>query len=195
MPFELLLLLFGLLPAVLRGGMGWRSGATLEMRHTLTYLFALLAALRYWRAATEAVLGFLPVDPQFLAAGIFLALFVIAALLASLIVNLKGEFYQSVSPHVLDHALGAVCGVVSGALLGGVLMMLCAFLMPGKVDGFSVEKIPGRVDKLPFRVFQTVETRIAGIAPESPARTQFPTPTRYVVVEPLVSDPVSKPAR
>ncbi len=188
MPIELLVFLLGLLPVALRGWIGWRTGATLEMRHTLTYLFALLAALRYWRPATEVVLGVVPLDLQFVAVAVFLALFVAAALVAGLAVNLKGEFYQSVAPNVFDNALGAVCGVVSGALIGGVLVMLCAFVLPGKVEGFEAAKFPQRLDRLPQWVFQAVETEIAGIASTSPSATQFPAPVQPVVVEALVTD-------
>lgn len=188
MPVELAIFLLGLLPVALRGWIGWRTGATLEMRHTLTYLFALLAALRYWRPATEAVLGLVSLDRQFVAVAVFLALFVVAALVAGLAVNLKGEFYQSVAPNVFDNLLGAVCGVVSGALIGGVLVMLCAFVLPGKVEGFDAAKFPGRFDLLPEWVFRTGETEIAGIAPASPSATQFPLPVKPVVVEALVKD-------
>lgn len=188
MPTELLVFLLGLLPVALRGWIGWRTGATLEMRHTLTYLFALLAALRYWRPATESVLGIVPLDLQYVSMAVFLALFVVAALVAGLIVNLKGDFYQSVAPNVFDNVLGAVCGVLSGALIGGVLVMLCAFVMPGKVEGFDAVKFPERLDRLPQWVFQTVETEIAGIAASSPSATQFPVPVKPVVVEALVKD-------
>lgn len=193
MPAELLIFLLGLLPVALRGWIGWRTGATLEMRHTLVYLFAVLAALRYWRPASETVLGFLPLDPQFAAAGVFLAIFVLAALVAALIVNLKGEFYQSVAPNLFDNALGAVCGVFSGALLGGVLVMLCAFVMPGKVEAFDAAKFPARLDRLPQWVYQTVEAGVARIAAKSPAATQFPVAVKPVVVEPLVTEPAPAP--
>jgi len=195
MPVELIVFLAGLLPVALRGWIGWRTGATLEMRHTLTWLFALLAALRYWRPAAETALGFLSLDPQYVSAAVFLALFVGAALVAGLIVNLRGGFYQSVAPNVFDNALGALCGVVSGALIGGVLVMLCAFVLPGKVEGFDAAKFPERLDRLPQWVFQTVETEAAGIAAKSAAATQFPAPVKPVVVEALVKDPTVAPPK
>lgn len=78
----------------------------MEMRHTLTYLFALLAALRYWRPAAEMARGYLAVDPPAMEAGVFLLLFVVAALVAGLMVNLRGGLYQSVAPNVFDTVLG-----------------------------------------------------------------------------------------
>jgi hypothetical protein len=54
--------------------------------------------------------------------------------------------------------------------------MLCGFVLPGKVDGFEGQNIPGHLDRLPVWVFQKVETEVARISADSPARTQFPTP-------------------
>jgi uncharacterized membrane protein required for colicin V production len=181
MPMELLVFLVGLLPIVARASLGWRTGATFEIRHTLVYLFALLAALRYWSPALQTVQGFLPMDPRFASAGVFLALFVPAALVAALIVNLKGPFYQAVQPNPLDKGLGAVCGILSGLVLGGVLVLLCAFVMPGTVEGFAAEKLPARFDQLPQKFFQVVERDVARVS--GPAQTVFPEPPPAPVPE------------
>jgi uncharacterized membrane protein required for colicin V production len=176
MSIELIVFLVALLPVVLRALLGWRSGATLELRHTLVYLFSMLAALRYWKPATEFALGMVSLDPQVVSTIVFLVIYLVAALFSGLIVNLKGEFFQSVAPNKLDNALGAVSGLLSGALLGGVVLMLCAFLMPGKVENFDASKFPARLDQFPAWVFQTVETNVGQVALNSTARTQFPVP-------------------
>lgn len=144
------------------------------MRHTLVYLFALLSALRYWSSTLQIVQGFLAFDPQLVGAGVFLALFVIAALVASIIVNLKGPFYQAVQPNLFDKGLGAVCGILSGLLLGGVLVLLSAFVMPGRVEGFAAEKLPVRFDQFPQQLFQRIERDAARVS--GAARTSFPEP-------------------
>jgi uncharacterized membrane protein required for colicin V production len=184
MSIELIIFLVALLPIVLRGLLGWRAGATFELRHTLVYLFSLLAALRYWKPGTEIALGIFGSDPQVVSAIVFLLVYLIAAVVSGIIVNLKGEFYQSVAPNKLDNVLGAICGIFSGALLGGVILLLGAFLMPGKVENFDAAKFPVRLDQFPVWVFQTVETEVAGIAPNSDARTQFPVPPAASAPEP-----------
>lgn len=183
MSIELIVFLVALLPIVLRGMLGWRAGATLEMRHTLVYLFSMLAALRYWKPATEFALGIVSLDAQVVSTVVFLVIYLVAAVFSGLIVNLKGEFFQSVAPNKLDNGLGAVCGVLSGALLGGVVLLLCAFLMPGKVEKFDAAKFPVRLDQFPAWVFQTIETSVGQVGANSTARTQFP-------VAPAIEPPV-----
>lgn len=173
MRIELIVFLVALVPLLSRAVLGWRTGATLELRHTLTYLFATLAALRFWKPVTDWGLGLFPSDPQMVGTIAFLAVFVLSALLAGLVVNLKGPFYQSVAPNPLDQGLGALAGLVSGALLGGVLVLLCAFLFPTKVPDFRTENLPARWDRLPVTVYQTAEA-LAGVAEGDAARTQFP---------------------
>jgi Uncharacterized membrane protein, required for colicin V production len=176
MSIELIIFLVALVPVVVRTVLGWRGGATLEMRHVLVYLFSLLAALRYWKPGTELALEMFSGDPQILGALVFLLAYVVAAVLAGFLVNLRGEFYQSVAPNKFDNALGALCGLVSGTLLGGTLLLFAAFLLPGRVGNFDAAKYPVRLDLVPVRIFQTIETGVAGVAPDSPARTQFPVP-------------------
>jgi uncharacterized membrane protein required for colicin V production len=176
MSTELIIFLVALLPIALRAVLGWRTGATFELRHTLVYLFSLLAALRYWKPGTVVALQWVSADPQIVSAIVFLLIYLAAALLSGFIVNLKGAFYQSVAPNKLDNALGALCGMCSGALLGGVIMLLCAFVVPGKVETFDTAKFPARLDQLPVWVYQTMETKVARIPLNSAARTQFPVP-------------------
>lgn len=190
MSIELIVFLVALLPIVLRGMLGWRAGATLELRHTLVYLFSMLAALRYWKPATEFALVIVSMDPQVVSTIVFLAIYLAAALLSGLIVNLRGEFYQSVAPNRLDNGLGAACGVLSGALLGGVVLLLCAFLLPGKVENFNAAKFPVRLDQFPAWVFQKIETGVGQVGVNSSARTQFPVPP---AVEPPA--PVPEPQK
>lgn len=176
MSVELIIFLVALLPVALRAGLGWRTGATFELRHTLVYLFSLLAALRYWKPGTEVALQLVSFDPQIVSAIVFLLIYLVAALLSGLIVHIKGAFYQSVAPNKVDNVLGALCGICSGALLGGVIMLLCAFVLPGKIETFDTAKFPARLDQLPVWVFQTMETELARIPLNSAARTQFPIP-------------------
>jgi len=176
MPTELIILVLGLLPIVLRMWVGWNSGATREIRYTLVYLFALLAAMRYWHATTELVKNHAPFDPQIVAALVFAIIFLAFGFLAALAVNLRGTFYQSVLPNPTDQVLGAMLGAVSGALLGGAFVMVCAFTLSGKLDGFDASKIPGHYDQIPVQLFQMAESQIAGIPQDSLSSTVFPQP-------------------
>jgi len=174
MLLPLLIFLIALIPVVLRAWMGWRLGATTEMRYLLTALFASVVALRYWYPATMAAADFIPLAARFLAVGVFVIEFSAAWLVASLIVNLKGEVYQSVLPNPLDQVLGVVSGLFSGALLGGSLLLILAVGLTGKPENFDVGQLPVRLDELPVAAFQMLEQRVVDVPAGSPAHTLFP---------------------
>ena len=96
MALEMILFLVALLPVLWRAWSGWKMGATVELRYTIAGLFALLVSLRYWYQVSSALTEYIPVDPQYLTAGVCIALFLAGFALASLIVNLNGEVFQSV---------------------------------------------------------------------------------------------------
>ena len=174
MLLPLLIFLIALIPVVLRAWMGWRLGATTEMRYLLTALFASLVALRYWYLTTLEAADFIPLAARFLAVGVFGIEFSAAWLVASLIVNLKGEVYQSVLPNPLDQVLGVVSGLFSGALLGGSLLLILAVGLTGNPAGFDARKFPVRLDQFPIAAFQILEQRVADVPADSVAHTLFP---------------------
>lgn len=174
MLLPLIIFLIALLPVALRAWMGWNLGATREIRYLLTGLFASLVALRYWYLATMAAADFIPLDPRFLAVGVFGIIFSAAWILASLTVNLNGEFYQSVLPNPLDKVLGAVSGLLSGAVLGGSLLLVLAVGLTGKFENFDTTQFPVRLDQFPIATFQMVEQCAADVPAESAAHTWFP---------------------
>jgi len=163
MPIELIILLLALVPVVLRTWIGWRLGATFEMRHLLAALFAMLVALRYWHPASMAASSVIALDARSLAAVVFLFLFIVAWVLAALVVNLRGEVVQSVAPNPLDHVLGGASGLISGALLGGSLLLVLTVATSGALD-----------TQFPVQVFRIVEEHVAGVSPANPAHTLFP---------------------
>jgi len=174
MAWELIIFLLALILTGLRVWMGWRLGATAEMRYVLAFLFAMLVSLRYWHPLTAAVSGLITIDPQILAAGVFALIFVLAWMLAALVVNLRGEVYQSVLPNPVDNGLGALCGLVSGALLGGSVMLFFAIALPGKFGGFEPDHFPVRLNHIPIGTFRFIEEDVAGMPADSPAHTLFP---------------------
>jgi hypothetical protein len=167
---ELVLLLIALSLVALRTWMGWRLGASYEIRQLLAALFATLVALRYWYQVAEMITA----DSQLVAAGVFVALFVAAWLLVSQVVNFRGEVYQSVQPNPVDNVLGAVTGLLSGALLGGSLLLVLVVALPGKWDDFDAVKIPVRLDEVPVAVFRSIEQNLAGVSAESAACAPLP---------------------
>ena len=174
MSVELIIFLVALILTGLRVWMGWRLGATAEMRYVLAFLFATLVSLRSWHPLTAAVSELITMDPQILAAGVFALVFVVAWMLAALIVNLRGEVYQSVSPNPVDNVLGAICGLASGALLGGSVMLFFAIALPGKLGGFEPDNFPVRLNHIPTGTFRLIEEGVAGVPADSPAHTLFP---------------------
>ena len=126
---SLILILAALAVIGLRGWLGWRFGATSEMRYVLASLFAVLVAQRYWYRASTAASDIVKLDPQFVAAAMFVVIFLIAWMVGALAVNLKGEVYQSVTPNPSENVLGAICGLISGALLGGSLLLVASTAM------------------------------------------------------------------
>jgi len=171
MTLELALLMLALVPALLRGWLGWRLGATVEARWVLTILFAFLVAIRFWEGTTDILLKILVMEPRILAASIFLVLFIAAAAFGGLIFGLRAGVYQSVLPNYFDKVLGTLLGLFSGLMLGGGLLLLVGLAAP---QTFDTTKLAARLDNIPQAVFQAVEKNVAGIPINGSSRTLFP---------------------
>ena len=154
--------------------MGWKKGATSELRYLIVCLFGLLVSLRYWYLATAVVSGFLPIDPQYLAAGVCVVLFLAAAAFAGLVVNLKGEVYQSVRANYLESGLGLVAGLLAGGLIAASILLTAAVALPGKVEGFDEKNYPVALHEYPGALFRELEKSVAHIEQASTARTPLP---------------------
>ncbi len=174
MPLELILFFVALVPVLWRGWLGWKMGATSEIRFLIVALFGLLVSLRYWYQATAALTDFLPVDPQYLAAGVCIVLFLAAAALAGLVVNLKGEVYQSVQTNYLDSGLGVLSGLLGGGLIAASILLAASVALPGKVEGFDVKNYPMALHEYPATLFRELEKNVAHIEQASTARTPLP---------------------
>ncbi len=154
-----------------RGWNGWRCGATSEGRHFIVNLFAVLFAIRFWQPCAETVAGGLTFDPRWIATGTFVILYAAGGAIAGFVVNLKGQSYRSVQLDLVNNGLGVLAGLFSGALLGGCLFLLVSVGLPGEFDAPPPLK---NFAAWPENFVRGLETNIAGIAPTSPARTQFP---------------------
>lgn len=174
MPLELILFFVALVPVLWRGWLGWKMGATSELRFLIVSLFGLLVALRYWYQTTAALTDFLPIDPQYLAAGVCIVLFLAAAALAGLVVNLKGEVYQSVQTNYLDSGLGVVSGLLGGGLIAASILLAASVALPGKVEGFDVKNYPMALHEYPAALFRELEKNVAHIEQASTAHTPLP---------------------
>lgn len=175
MPLETILFLIALLPILWRGLCGYRMGATVELRYAIVFFFALLVALRYWYPATSVLHGMVPVDPQYLTAGVCILLFLIAAAIAATIVNLKGQIYLSVRSNPLDTILGVLAGVVSGTSIACSILLAASVALPGKVDNFAASNYPLPLHQYPAAILRTLEQNVGHITQESTSRTPLPT--------------------
>lgn len=175
MPLETILFLIALLPILWRALCGYRMGATVEFRYAIVCFFALLVALRYWYPLTSVLHGMVPVDSQYLAAGVCMILFLVAAAVAAPVVNLKGQIYLSVRSNPLDTVLGVLAGVVSGASIACSILLAASVALPGKVDNFATTNYPLPLHEYPAAILRTLEQNVAHIAQESTSRTPLPT--------------------
>lgn len=174
MPIELLLLLIACVPIIVRAWIGWRRGASFEVRSLIVYLFATLAAVRFWYPASRALAEWVPLDPQFLAAVVFGILFAAAMIPAALAVNLRGPVIESVAANPVNTVCGALAGILSGSLISGALLVIAVLVLPSRVEGFDPGKMPVRLDEIPGAVFRVIESRVAGVPADDPARSPLP---------------------
>ncbi len=174
MPLESLLVLLALVPILVRAWIGWRRGATSEVRSLIVYLFATLAALRFWYPASRMLAGLIPLEPQFLAAVVFGVLFAVAVIPAALAVNLRGPVIDGVFANPINAICGALAGILSGSLIAGALLTIAVLVLPARAEGFDPGKMPVRLDEIPGAVFRTIESRAAGVPADDPAHSPLP---------------------
>lgn len=174
MPLETILFLVAFLPVLWRCWYGYRMGATVEFRYAIVFFFALLVALRYWYPLTAFLRDYIPVDLQYLTAGVSIVLFLAGAGVAALVVELNGQIYLSVRSNPLDTVLGVLAGVVSGASISLSILLAASVALPGKVDNFAVSNYPMPLHEYPAAIFRTIEQNVAHIAVESSSHTMLP---------------------
>lgn len=174
MPLEMILLLVALLPVIWRVWIGLRMGATVEFRYMIVCVFALLVSMRYWYLVTSALAEYFTADPQYLAAGVCVVLFLVSFLLASVVVNIKAQVFLSVRSNIPDTVLGGVAGLISGAAIACSILLTASVALPGKVENFATSNYPVPADKYPALIFRTIEQNVAHIAQESTGHTLLP---------------------
>lgn len=157
---EHIILLIAAIPLLVRAWLGWRRGATTEIRSVLVYLFALLVAMRYWHPLAQSVGPALPLDAPTAAASVFFALFFVAGIGAAVITAFRGKAFQSVNANPLDQILGLAAGLFSGSILAGALLLVLSLVLPGRWQEFDPGKIPARLDHWPAAILRTVENHI-----------------------------------
>lgn len=167
---EISLLVVVALLVLYRASMGWREGATREVRILLVNLFGVLVAVRYWQAWTERIGEAVTFDPRWVATGAFFALYAIGVVVAGFVVRVKAPSYQSVKADYLSQTLGLAAGIFSGLLLGACVAWITAVARPADPDSLAVM---GTLRGLPKALVQNFETAV-GVAPGSPGRTRYP---------------------
>jgi len=170
-PSEISLLVVAALPVFYRAWIGWRHGASTEIRHLLVNFFGVLVAIRYWQPWTQTIAGGLTFDPRWVALSSFVLLYALGSAVAGFAVRLKSQVYQSVKPDYVNRGLGLLSGAFTGALLGACLLWLATVAMPGKFNA-----VPQAVSLAawPRDIVRGIETGIAGVAPDSTGRTKYP---------------------
>jgi uncharacterized membrane protein required for colicin V production len=167
---EISLLVVVVLLVFYRAWVGWRDGATREVRLLLVNLFGVLVAVRYWQAWTEAIGSGVKFDPRWVATGAFFTLYAIGVVVAGFVVRIKAPSYQSVKADHLNQTLGLAAGIFSGLLLGACVAWITAVARPTESDSLAAL---GSLRGLPRAIVQNLETA-AGVAPGSPGRTHYP---------------------
>ncbi len=161
-------------PVLLRVWHGWRDGATVEMRHVIMGLFALLAALHFWKPLTVIAQRGIAIDPRLLAIAAFAVLYIAAAAAASFAVRLKAETYSNVRFDPMNKGLGLMAGLFSGSLMGAVLAMLLVFAIPTRFEDPETSRIPLGIADWPVKIYRSFESNVARVERGSPSRTQMP---------------------
>jgi uncharacterized membrane protein required for colicin V production len=167
---EISLLAVVALLVIYRGWVGWRGGATAEVRILLVNLFGVLVAVRYWQPWSEKIGEAVTFDPRWVATGAFLALYLVGAAVAGFVVRIKAQAYQSVKADYLNQGLGLAAGVFSGLLLGACVAWITAIARPADADSMAAM---GSLRAWPRALVQSFETAV-GVAPGSPGRTRYP---------------------
>jgi uncharacterized membrane protein required for colicin V production len=168
---EISLLVIAVLPVLYRAWIGWRHGASTEVRHLLVNLFGVLVAVRFWQPWTQTISTGLTFDPRWIALSSFVLLYALGSAVAGFTVRLKSEVYQSVKPDPVNRGLGLLFGGFTGALLGACLLWLAMIALPGKFDAVP---LAGSLAGWPRAIVRSIETNIAGVAPDSTGRTKYP---------------------
>ncbi len=160
-------------PALYRAWLGWRDGATVEMRTVIVTVFGVLLALRFWEPGTTLIAKNVPTaDPRYVAMIVFLVLGIAGASLAALAVKLKGYPFHSPERNVLDQVLGVIVGFFGGALLGGSLAMLMVIALPSRYGAEDTPEFALKPGTVPVMFCRQIEEWV-GIEPTSPDRTRF----------------------
>lgn len=173
MIWTIILLVITAAPVLYRGAQGWIRGATSEMRYVLVYLFAVLLAVRFWQPGTDLLQKGLTFDPRYVAIGVYLLLFMLAAAVAGVAIRIKADLYRSVIADPINQILGLAGGLFSGALLGASLALILSLAIPARIDEAD-SPILESVILWPETLATAVATHVAGISPESESRLKFP---------------------
>lgn len=175
MTLEIIISLIAVVMLLAGAMLGWRSGGASVLRYAVVTLFATLVAMRYWHLAFAFILRPLPtIPPSYLAAAVFIALFVLAGGLAGAVVNLKVVGFQNVFTNIVDNIVGSILGVFIAILVSSVLLMASALVMAGLGQNYDTAKLLLRLDNWPMAIYKTVETKVVGVPSTSPSHTPMP---------------------
>jgi len=174
MALELIISIIALVALFSGTLLGWKNGGAAVLRYALVALIGAMVALRYWHLVFAFVTRFLPSVPQgYMAAGIFLALFVVGSGVAGAVVNLKVPGFQNVFTSIPENVIGALLGLLTATVVSGVLLIVASLIIPG-LQAYDPGKLLARIDHFPIAVYHTLEEGVAGIPDVSPAHTPLP---------------------
>jgi len=174
MSIETIVFLAALAPVLIFAVLGWKWGATWEIRRFFVLLIGGLVAMRYCYDVTAYAMGFASVDPRLLGAALFLLLFALGAGVTAAVVNLRGDFHHSLEVNWLDNLLGALLGLLSGAVVGGAVLVVASLALPPFVAAFDASRLPLDAGKLPLAAFEKAEAAITALPPAGLTLSQAP---------------------
>lgn len=169
-----ILFIAALLLVFLAGQMGMKAGAFPALIQMITAVLSLFITMRYWfpltRLASACESSPLYLLTLFTFWTVFLPVFYIILTWC----NSHLETFEPVRPSIFGRILGATFGCVSGAVFVTALMMTLSLLAPQVLPSYKPDALPLPIDTAPEIVFRMVETRVARVKANDPARTLLP---------------------
>jgi uncharacterized membrane protein required for colicin V production len=171
---EPILFFAAMLLVFLAAQMGMKAGAFPALGRTLAVVVSFFIAMRYWFPVSRLVSGFESSPLLMVSLLVFWTIFLLTFFICLKWCDNYFETFESVQPSILGRILGAVCGLAGGAVFAMVLMMTLSLSAPQFWPSYKRAALPLPADAAPEMLYRLVETRVAGVKADDPARTLLP---------------------
>ena len=172
---EIALIIAAVLLILFLARLGMWLGVFYELTSTLLLGLAMLVTLRYWYPLTRWIASWYPAGSSYAAFGAYWLLFLAGCLPLIVIMNRVTKDSVPKYPKLLDRGLGLVFGALSSAILVCCILTSLSVIVPTVWSAYDPAALPVRLDRVPVRVYQTVERDWLHIPAMNPGHTRFPT--------------------